>query len=108
MEATKRERLMALVPEDSREELRAINRRWAVMPTLRVAHGVDDAMKDWPLGDFGEDEQGCNIWLATDKVHASEMMLSTADVCSTLAQSGADVRFLYNLIGGLLSRLDDK
>jgi hypothetical protein len=82
--------------------IEAIIERWRDMPPLRLAKGLDDAMQDWPLGDFGEHpEEGHAVWLTTDHVRCSEMMLTSACVAEILAQAPADVRRLLSEVARL-------
>lgn len=92
-----------LKPEQ-RALLREIEQRWRDVPPLRVAHGEKDAFEDWPLGDFGPDDQhdGDTAWLITNSVHASQMTMTSAEVCGVMAMSRHDVRALFALIGQLL------
>lgn len=65
------------------------------MPRLRIAQGIDDAANDWPIGSFGEDEDtGKECWIATDHVHASDMVMSGTEIAEVLAKAPDDVRFL--------------
>lgn len=84
--------------------LREIEQRWRDVPPLRVAHGEKYAFEDWPLGDFGPDDEhnGDTAWLTTNHVHASQMTMTAAEICSVMAMSRHDVRALFALIGELL------
>lgn len=92
-----------LKPEQ-RALLRDIEQRWRHVPPLRVAVGEKDAFEDWPLGDFGPDDTrgGETAWLATNRVHASEMLMNAPEICAVMAASRDDVRALFKLVGELL------
>jgi hypothetical protein len=89
----------------------AIAKRWKFFPRLRVATGLKDAMNDWPLGSFGDDESktGDDIecWLCTDSVHASEMVMNCPEIAASLAKAPDDIRELFTALRHLLDERDE-
>ncbi len=100
--------------ERHQAQLREIHERWREVPQMRVAQGIEDALNDWPLGSFGEDDQliGADkdreLWLCTDHVRCSEFTLTCAEVARVLAKSPEDIRALYTIIKELRAELDSK
>jgi hypothetical protein len=89
-----------------------IAKRWKFFPRLRVANGLKDAMKDWPLGSFGDDESktgdDTECWLCTDGVHASEMVMNCPEIAEVLAKAPDDVRVLLGALRNALRAQEGK
>jgi len=95
--------------EDDQDPVETIRDRWAVMPPLRLAKGLEDAIKDWPLGSFGDHPaHDYEVWLTTRNVHASEMVLDTCDIAEVLSHAPDDVRQLLLRIDGLTIQLAEE
>lgn len=99
--------------EKHQAQLVDIHNRWRDLPKLRVATGVDDAMNDWPIANFGEDDRlvgelsGKEKWLCTDHVRCSEFMLTSAECADVIAKAPDDIRALYKIIAELREALKE-
>jgi hypothetical protein len=81
------------------DAMREIRERWRYIPRrLRIAAGLDDAMNDWPIADFGPGDDDKAAWLCTDHVHASEMVASCLDVARAMVKAPDDIRTLFRII----------
>jgi hypothetical protein len=90
-------------------KLTEIAKRWSRMPRLRIAQGIDDAANDWPIGSFGEDEDtGKECWIATDSVHASDMVMGCTEIAEVLANAPDDVRVLIGALRNALQAQEGK
>ncbi len=89
--------------------IQEIIKRWRDVPPMRVAKGLDDALNDWPIGDFGEHPEGGHaVWLATDRVRCSEMTMASCDIAEALAHAGTDIRQLLCEISRLSTLLKEQ
>lgn len=91
--------------------LSSIHKKWKYVPALRVAQGIDDAARDWPIASFGTDdryETSEEAWLCTDQVRGSDFLLTCQEVAEVLAKAPNDIRVLFSIITELREALNGK